>query len=153
MAAMYKAHRYLTVHSITIDSFTPSVCEALLNHPPPGTANIAIHHAHGLATEPNLNAAFPIRRRHLVLLIQGDARVGVDPAEKEAAFAWAADLHRELRSRGVALNQGCWSFTAPEFCDASFFFGEERVRRLKVLKERYNPGDAFPLAYPVLGGF
>ena len=53
----------------------------------------------------------------------------------------------------MALEQGCWSFTAPEFCDASFFFGEERVRRLKALKERYNLEDAIPQSYPVLGGF
>lgn len=150
MAPMYKPRRYLNVHSVTIEGFSPSVTDALLNHPPPPTANIAIHHAHGRATTPNPHAAFAMRRRHLVLCIQGKVLLGAHPAEKEATFAWAADLNRELRARGVTLDQGYCSFVAPEFCDALTFFGEDGVRRLGRLKGRWNPRDSFPQAYPLL---
>lgn len=91
-----------------------------------------------------------MRRHHLIVCIQGTVYLDADPAAKAEAFEWAAKLHLELREKGLALDQGYWSMTAPEFCDSLTFFGEAGVRRLKDLKVRYNPGDAFPQAYPVL---
>lgn len=91
-----------------------------------------------------------MRRPHLILAIRGFAPLDADAAERERAFGWAEDINREIKDKGLALEQRYWSFTPPEYCDAVAFYGEENVARLRVLKERYNPGNAFPQAYPVL---
>ncbi|SPO01950.1 related to FAD/FMN-containing dehydrogenases [Cephalotrichum gorgonifer] len=150
MAPNYRFRSSLKNQAVAVANFSPKLIDVLLEHPPSGTIGVVFHHGHGKAIVPNPGAAFPIRKRHLILGITGRAASDTDPEAKKAAYNWAALVNREIRERGLALEQGYWSFTPPEFCDAVGFFGEDSVRRMAKLKERYNPGNAFPQAFPTL---
>ena len=50
----------------------------------------------------------------------------------------------------LGLEKAYWSLSHPEHCDAVRYFGLETIHRLRELKKKYNPGNAFPAALPVL---
>lgn len=144
---------YCNLQSVALANYSTELVDLLLESPPPagGPSGILFHHAHGRATVPNPDSAFAIRKRHLILGIRGMVpQDGVDPERKTEVFSWASNFSRQLRERGVVLNQGYWSFTPPEFCDSVEFYGQETTERLRKLKQTYNPGNCFPQAYPIL---
>ena len=63
---------------------------------------------------------------------------------------WVSRIALAFKNSEESLEDGYMSLTPPEDCDALAFFGAETVERLKVVKRRYNPSNAFHGAYPVL---
>ncbi|SPO06996.1 related to FAD/FMN-containing dehydrogenases [Cephalotrichum gorgonifer] len=158
-AEQFRTPGNVSLNSVAVADFSPELADILLRYPPSGACGVLFHSGHGRANVPNPDASFALRKKHLVLGIRGMIKLSPDAESKsesealdarKAVFEWAATINREIRERGLALDQGYWSFTSSEFCDSLAFFGEETVRRLTRLKEKYNPGNAFPQAFPGL---
>ncbi|KAK3324846.1 FAD binding domain protein [Apodospora peruviana] len=144
---------YHHFNSAASSRLTPELIQVLLDNPPPekyaGSA-ILFHHSHHQATRPNLLAAFAIREDHYLWGVNGAALVTSTPEEQEESRRWPNKIYEGIVGSGSTSDKGYWSFSRPEHADAVKYFGEEAVDRLRVLKEKYNPGNALPQAYPVL---
>ncbi|KAI1081467.1 hypothetical protein F5B20DRAFT_588534 [Whalleya microplaca] len=140
---------YMNHHSVSTAGLSDETIDILLNNPPPGRCMILFHHAHGKALLPH-NGACVIRERHLVWGIQGTVLEGHTEEEKKTAFEWSENINREVRTRGLALDQGYWSFTPSKHMNTLRWYGKENTERLKALKDKYNPDNVFPQAYPTL---
>jgi hypothetical protein len=150
---MMKASGFAHFQSASVANFSTELADIIVEKPPTaGTKHaILIHHAHGHAIEANTGAAFSMRQRHLVLgFLSVVTHNELTPEAKAEAIDWSTSLDSQVRGRGLALKQGYWSFTPNDLCDVVDFFGAEATQRLRRLKQKHNPGDAFPHAYPTL---
>ncbi|KAH7034550.1 uncharacterized protein B0I36DRAFT_405006 [Microdochium trichocladiopsis] len=150
--------------SVSVSGLSDELIDAIAASPAPEGAYIVIHHAHGkmLANnddddddggDDNTATAYCLRDRHYVLgLLACRDHPGFTSEEGTARIQnWAEALNREIRDRRkLALGHCYWSFTKNEDCDVVAIYGEEGVARLRALKNKYNPGNAFPGCYPVL---
>ncbi|KAL7942159.1 hypothetical protein V8C42DRAFT_159780 [Trichoderma barbatum] len=139
--------------SIALSNFSSGSVDVLLTHPPvKGGINLVLfHQAHGKAIEPNPEAAYPFRDRHLIVGVYSvDYLDESNPELHEEVFAWPAKVYNDLRQLQTVRKGGYWSFSDSASCDVLDYYGELATERLRKLKQKYNPGDLFPQAYPVL---
>ncbi|KAI0006552.1 hypothetical protein F4779DRAFT_629751 [Xylariaceae sp. FL0662B] len=149
VAPAFRFDRYLNFNSVSTAGFSEDAIDILMRNPVTENSGILFHHAHGRAILPK-NAAYAARERHFVWGINGAANLNHTDEEKKTAFEWSDTINNEVRARGLALDQGYWSFTPSKYMDTLKWYGKENMERLKELKDKYNPGNAFPQAYPSL---
>lgn len=124
-----------------------------MRNPPPEDDFRSItlfHHAHHRAAQPDPNSVFNIRHNHYVYGLTGSSSPESTAEERERTVKWADNLFRTLKDAGSSMKEGYPSFSRSEHIDAVAYFGVEKVERLRALKQKYNPGNAFPKAYPAL---
>lgn len=74
----------------------------------------------------------------------------VDSIDMRGASEWADTIAREIDERGLRLDMGYPNFTCDIDMDTASFFGEEATRRLKAVKQKYDPENVFFRGYPRL---
>jgi hypothetical protein len=125
--------------------------DLMLSHPPPNRCSILMHHTHGVGIKPNADAAWANREEHYIWAPRGYSGPDASVEDREATAKWSDDMYAAGVALGLKMDKGYWSYMRPEHCDAVVFYGEQSVKRLRRLKEKYNMSGAFPQAYPVLG--
>jgi FAD/FMN-containing dehydrogenase len=129
------------------DSFEASAAEAVLEALPKSTAMMkavqlrVLGGAYGRV--PNDATAFPHRDRKVMVNV---AAMYVDPAEREAHEAWAAELAGALGKDGVGY-VGFLGEEAPESLRDAYPNGA--WERLRELKGRYDPDNLFHLNHNI----
>lgn len=143
------------MHSLSLARITDTLIDILVSSPiPEGTGGgVMFHHAHGRALQPNDKSVWAHRDQHYIWTPFGFAGLDASPAQKMASKKWADDLFDAVDKAGLGMEKAYWSLSRPEHCDAERYFGETAVSRLKNLKKRINPSDAFPAALPLFGSF
>lgn len=148
----FNARGYTMMHSLALPRLSPALIRIIMEHPPPtnGTSAILFHHAHGRALQPDPTAAWAHRNEHYIWTPCGFAELDATPERQEASRRWSDELFRTAFEAGLGLEKAYWNLSPPEHCDAVRFFGLETVGRLREVKRKYNPRNAFPAALPVL---
>ncbi|KAI9714698.1 MAG: hypothetical protein M1828_001127 [Chrysothrix sp. TS-e1954] len=141
---------YTTIYALAVPSLAPDLVEAITKRPPPLTSAVLVHHAHGRATQQNLEAAWALRDRHYILTFVGFAVPDASPDLQLQAQNWAKDLYQASLDTGVGLQKSYWSLARPEHCNPVKFFGQDTVDRLIHLKKKYNALNLLPAASPDL---
>jgi hypothetical protein len=148
----FNDHGYTTMHSLALPGLSPELIRIVMDRPAPAgsTSAILFHHAHGRALQPHTAASWAHRDHHYICTPCGFAGADATPEEQEVSKRWADDLFRTVFEAGLGLEKSYWNLTRPEHCEVVKYFGLETASRLRELKRKYNPLNAFPAALPVL---
>ena len=152
LAPMFQDGTSMWVQSVSLDGFVPELADTLDKIPPPARGFILLHHAHGRPTAPHPqpDTALAVRERHLMIAPFTSLPRGTDTESLKDAIEWPTKFREEILRTGAIKDHSYMSFTKPEYCNPSAVVGAHGVQRLRKLKEKYNPGNAFPNAYPNL---
>ncbi|KAM7189140.1 putative oxidoreductase [Rhypophila sp. PSN 637] len=140
-------------YSAAVSELSSDLLDVLINNPPPANTfrtTIVFHHAHHRATQDDKGAVFHIRQPHYIFGLTSASAADSSPEERAAGIRWANVVFSGLTNAGSGMKEGYWSFSRPEHADVVSYFGEDKTKRLRTLKEKYNPHNALPKAYPVL---
>ncbi|KUI70343.1 6-hydroxy-D-nicotine oxidase [Cytospora mali] len=139
MYPMHSCNRLLTQYGTTL-------ADLLAENPPSQDGdNIVLHYSHGLAAQPNSETSFTVRRPHIVMAVatRMPEDLAVQDAESHPAVMSTMELIKKLDASGIVLPGAYYNFAPQKDCVAEEMFGEDGVRRLMALKEKYDSGDVF----------
>ncbi|KAM7214912.1 FAD binding domain protein [Rhypophila decipiens] len=153
LGGTYTGGNYDHFYSAAVSELSSDLLDVMINNPPPANSfrtTIVFHHAHHRATRDDKGAVFHIRQPHYIFGLTSAAAADSSLEEREAGIRWAEVVFSGLTNVGFGMKEGYWSFSRPEHADVVSYFGRDKTKRLRALKEKYNPHNALPKAYPVL---
>ncbi|KUI59692.1 6-hydroxy-D-nicotine oxidase [Cytospora mali] len=139
MYPMHSCNRLLTQYGAVL-------ADILAENPPSQDGdNIVLHYSHGLAAQPNSGTSFTVRRPHIVMAVgtRIPEDLAVEDAESHPAVTSTMELMRKLDASGIVLPGTYYNFAPQKDCVAEEMFGEDGVKRLMALKEKYDSGGVF----------
>ncbi|KAK3372714.1 hypothetical protein B0H63DRAFT_564084 [Podospora didyma] len=150
----YTGHCMVTSNSVA--KLAPEFVDVLIANPPPpgGAAGLTIHHAHPYrpdAGQPSPGeVAYPSTQEHYLYGANILYQPGTSAEDIAVQVKWVNAIYDDVVKAGMALDTRYWSFARSKDCDSVSIYGAGGVERLKKLKAKYNPEDAFPGAFPTL---
>ncbi|KAK4215029.1 hypothetical protein QBC37DRAFT_460016 [Rhypophila decipiens] len=134
LGGTYTGGNFDHFYSAAVSELSSDLLDVLINNPPPA----------------KMGAVFHIRQPHYIVGLTSAAAADSSLEEREAGIRWADVVFSGLTNAGFGIKEGYWSFSRPEHAGVVSYFGEHKTKRLRALKEKYNPHNALQKAYPVL---
>lgn len=150
---LWRTGGHFLPNSAGISGLTPELIDLLVDNPPPATnfgSLTLFHHASHRAVESNPNSAYGIRQDHYIFAVTGGVSTTASVEDRKEAEKWTNELYNKIQKAGLSMSKGYYSFSRPEHADAVAYYGEDSVKRLRKLKQKYNPRNSLPYALPVL---
>ncbi|ETS73617.1 hypothetical protein PFICI_14563 [Pestalotiopsis fici W106-1] len=137
--------------SANFPSFSAKLGTILARHPLPTEKScIVLHNCHGRGAQRDPTAAFGNRDQHILIGITAQ----FDEAEKEPeeqARRWPDIVYNELQEAGLLTGWKYINFNSPEKGDGKMYLGGEGVKRMRRIKEKWDPTGLFQRCTPDLG--
>ncbi|KAK9414717.1 hypothetical protein SUNI508_11000 [Seiridium unicorne] len=138
--------------SLIVPSFSAELGAIVARHPLPTTISvIVLHNCHGAGTRRNPTAAFGNRDQHILVGI-GAQCDWADEETKARSSSWPGKIYDELVEAGLSTGWKYINFNPKEKGDGKMYLGEEGLKKMRLVKQRWDPNGLFALSTPDLTG-
>lgn len=136
--------------SLIIPSFSAELGAILARHPLPNPISVVVlHNCHGVGARRNPTAAFGNRDQHILAGI-GSQCDWNDGDMKSQIKHWSTEVYDELVAAGLGTGWKYVNFNPPEQGDGKMYLGATGVKKMKTVKEKWDPNSVFALNTPDL---
>ncbi|KAK6224165.1 hypothetical protein LQW54_000314 [Pestalotiopsis sp. IQ-011] len=147
---MRQSGRGSNTTSATIPSLSSELGAVLARHPlPTEHSSIVLHNCHGRGARREQNAAFGNRNAHILAGITVQ-NVDTDKELEPHAKNWPSDVYSDLAEAGLLTGWKYVNFNQPEEGDGKMYLGAEGVKRMRQIKEKWDPNGLFKRCTPDL---
>lgn len=136
--------------SLVVPSFSAQLGAIIARHPLPTTISaVVLHNCHGAGTRRDPTAAFGNRDQHILVGFASQCD-WTDEESKTLVSKWPVEVHDELVEAGLSTGWKYVNFNPPETGDGKMYLGQEGVKSMRKIKERWDPKGVFALNTPDL---
>lgn len=136
--------------SATFSSLSSELGAVLARHPlPTEHSSIVLHNCHGRGARREQTAAFGNRNAHILAGITVQ-NVDTDKQLEPHARNWPSDVYSDLAKAGLLTGWKYVNFNQPEEGDGKMYLGTEGVKRMRQIKEKWDPNGLFKRCTPDL---